>query len=203
MNKYIIGGIAGAASLAVAFPLVAQFVSAASGTAATANDVETNDAPAPSQACVQALADRDGKFLASIDAMITAQKAATQAHKDALTAAVAITDDTQRAAAVDAADKAFGDAMKAAFTAHGDPKTEMDAVKTACGEDGFRHKFGAHFGFGGPMMRGDGPHMRHDENDDNDNNDKETNDDGPGADTTSTQDGQGRGQSLGSNSEGK
>lgn len=110
------------------------------------------DRPAPSQACVQALVEKDTKFLASIDAMTAAHKAAVQAHKDALTAAAALTDDTQRKTAVDAAHQAFREAMKATMDAQGDHKAEMEALKAACGDSlGFGHHFG------GPMIRGKGP----------------------------------------------
>ncbi len=149
-NKYIIGAVAGATSLAVAFPLLAQFASAADE-GMTMNSRRA-DRPAPSQACVHALAEKDGAFLSGVDAMITAHKAAVLAHKDALTAAAAITDDAQRKTAVDLADQTFHDAMEAAHDAQGDHMAEMEALKTACGTSlGFGH------GFGGPMMRGKGP----------------------------------------------
>ncbi len=149
-NKYIIGAVAGATSLAIAFPLVAQLASAADEDGVM--NARRANRPAPSQACVQALVDKDTKFLASIDAMTAAHKAAVQTHKDALTAAASITDEAQRKAAVDAADQAFRDAMKAAIDAQGDHKAEMEALKAACGDSlGFGHRFG------GPMIRGKGP----------------------------------------------
>ncbi len=143
-KSFLIGATAGATSLAIAVPLLAQMVSAASGTATTTADV-LKTRPVPSQACVQAMADQDGKFLANVDAMIAAQKAATKAHHDALVAAAAITDDTARGEAIKAAQEALRTAMDAAFKAD-DKKADMDAMKTACG-DSFRF-------FGGPGMGG-------------------------------------------------
>lgn len=151
-NKYIIGAAAGATSLAIAFPLVAQLASAATTTDGTTSSRFANR-PTPSQACVQAIADKDAAFLANVDTFIAAHKAAVQAHKNALTAAAALTDETQRKAAVDAAEEAFRAAMKAASDAQQTAlKSSIDAVKTACGNAGFGMG-----GFGGPMMDGRGP----------------------------------------------
>lgn len=155
-KSFILGATAGATSLAIAVPLLAQLVSAASGTATTTADV-LKTRPVPSQVCVQAMADQDTKFLANVDAMITTQKAATKAHHDALVAAAAITDDTARGEAIKAAQEALRTAMDAAFKAD-DKKAEMEAMKTACGDNHF-FMMGGHMG--GPGMkfevRMDGP----------------------------------------------
>lgn len=146
-KSFLLGATAGATGLALAVPILAQMVSAASSTAGTADILKTR--PVPTQACVQAMADQDGKFLASVDAMITAQKAATKAHQNALVAAAAITDDTARAEAIKAAQEAFRTAMEAAFNAD-DKKAEMEAMKTACGDSHF-FMMGAQMG--GPGMK--------------------------------------------------
>lgn len=135
MNKsFTYGAVAGISSIALAIPLLAQISSAASTGSSATTTTPGVTRPAPSQACVQALAAKDASFLSTIDAMIAAQKTATQTHEDALTAAAAITDDTQRAAAVKAADQAYRTAMQTAMqTQMTNGKTQMDALKTACG----------------------------------------------------------------------
>ena len=145
MNKYIIGGVAGATSLAVAFPLIAQLASAADSSASAQSRAAR---AVPTQACVQAMADKDAAFLANIDTMMANQKKLTQARKDALSAAASITDDTQRSAAVEAAQTAFHDAMKALFDAEKEERTAgLEAFKTACGDS--MRGFGGH---GGPSF---------------------------------------------------
>jgi hypothetical protein len=85
----------------------------------------------PTQAQVQDMIKRDDTFLQNIDAMTAAHKTAMQAHKAALTAAAAITDDAQREAAVK--------------KANDDLRTAMQAAAKSLGLDG---KF--MMGFGGP-----------------------------------------------------
>lgn len=144
MNKFTIGIITGISSVAIAIPILAQLSSAASSSSAT---VHTK--PVPSQACVQALAAKDAAELSTIDSQTAAHKAALQAHEAALTAAAAITDDTQRQAAIKKADADFAAALKAGMTSSQTAmQTALDGVKTACGNTMGRP--GA-FGIGGPM----------------------------------------------------
>lgn len=162
MNKsFTYGAVAGISSLALAIPFLAQISSAASTGSSVATTTAKAVRPAPTQACVVALVAKDDAFLANVDTMIAAQKTATQTHRSALNAAASITDDTQRQAAVKAADEAFRTAMKTAMESHMTAdKTQMEALKTACGNAGMGG--GMHFemgmGMGGPghggMMKG-------------------------------------------------
>jgi hypothetical protein len=151
MKKSTLGLIGGASALAVGAPLLLPLMAYAA-TASSASSAKTAR-PAPTQACVQAMAAQDADFLAHIDAMIAAQKAATQAHKDALTAAAALTDDAQRQAAVQKANQAFRTAMDAVRK---DDKTAADAVRAACGAAG---KGGMMEGMHGPNGKMRGPGM--------------------------------------------
>jgi hypothetical protein len=95
------------------------------------------------------MAGKDDAFLSTVDAMIDAQKTATQAHKAALVLAAGNSDDAQRAAAVKKADSDFHTAMQAEMSSQSaSQKSAMDALKTACaGSMGMRDG----------MMRGPGP----------------------------------------------
>lgn len=152
-TSFTFGAIAGATSLAIALPMVAQLASAATDTNSTN---QAGARPVPTQECVLALAERDTNFLAKIDSMTAAHKAATIAHRDALTAAAAITDDTERQ---DALKKAQEDFRTAIQTARGseDHTAGMEALKAACG-DSFRGGFGMSMKggdrMGGHMMKG-------------------------------------------------
>ncbi|MDB4978086.1 MAG: hypothetical protein JWM56_272 [Candidatus Peribacteria bacterium] len=138
MNKFTLGVVAGVSSLVIAVPIVVQVAGAASGSSASSKITMTKTVP--SQACVQALVKKDDLFLANLDTVTAARKAATQAHKTALTAAAAITDDTQRQAAVQKAESDFRTAMQAVMvTKSTDAQTIMDAVKTACGKTMMGH----------------------------------------------------------------
>jgi uncharacterized protein with FMN-binding domain len=143
LSSFTLGAVAGLATLALAVPIVAQISSAETSSASSSSE---QSRPVPTQACVLALAGKDGTYLSTIDALIAAEKSAMQIHKDALTAASAMTDDAQRADAVQKANDDLRAAMEAARKAQGDRRTQMDALKTACGDSGFR-------GFG-PMMGG-------------------------------------------------
>lgn len=164
MNKsFTYGAVAGISSLALAVPFLAQISSAASTGSSAATTTAKAARPAPTQACVVALVAKDDAFLANVDTMIAAQKTATQTHRNALNAAASITDDTQRQAAVKAADEAFRTAMKTAMESHMTvDKTQMEALKTACGNAGMGG--GMHFemgmGMGGPGHGGMKGHMR-------------------------------------------
>jgi hypothetical protein len=169
MKKFTLGAISGMTSLAIAVPLIAQVAGAASGSsvssAASAKPVRTP----PTQACVQAIAARDGAELSNADAMMAAHKAVLQAHQKAMEVAADIADETKRLEAVKQADNAMRSSMKAAMDAQpADIKTTMDAVRTACGK-AFRGPGGFEMR-GMPGMRGPkgGHGMRH--NDDNETN---------------------------------
>ncbi len=125
-KTFALGAIAGMSSLALAVPILAQISSAQETGATTTTTVSTTAAaktfmkraPDTSVAGIQTRIDHDSAFLTNIDAMITIQKSATQTHKTALTAALSITDDTQRAAAVKAADDAMRTSIETAVTAN-------------------------------------------------------------------------------------
>ncbi len=133
MKKFTLGVAAGMTSLAIAVPLLAQGTLAASSIPAAGRTTAANR-PVPTQACIQAMAQKDELFLSHIDAMTSAQKTATQAHKAALTAAAGITDDTQRRDALKKAEDDFRTAMQAAIEANkADMDTLMQTIRTACG----------------------------------------------------------------------
>lgn len=143
MNKFALGAVAGSTSLLVAVPFLAQMAGAASGTT-TKNILK--DAPVLTQVCVQALADQEATMLNSMDARNASQKALMQTHQKALAAAAAITDDTARSEAVKKAQEDMRTAMKAAMDANKPDETQMEKMKTACGDS-----------FGGKFMFGPGP----------------------------------------------
>jgi hypothetical protein len=146
-KKFLLGFATGAATLAVAVPLLAQVSSAA-------DDSSVASKPGMTQACVQALAARDAAVLSGIDAMNAARKAAIQARQTALTAAAALTDEAARKAAVQKANQDFQAAMQAARKSNTAQQTAMDAVKTACGRG---RGLMDDDGMGGPGPRGNGP----------------------------------------------
>jgi hypothetical protein len=151
MNKFTLGAVAGMASIALAIPVLAQVAGAQSVTSSVSSAGTTQSAPfsqgfwhkrtPPTQAQVQDMIKRDDTFLQNIDAMTAAHKTAMQAHKAALTAAAAITDDAQREAAVK--------------KANDDLRTAMQAAAKSLGLDG---KF--MMGFGGPGHMGGKMGMR-------------------------------------------
>ena len=110
--------IAGMSALVLAVPLFAQISSAASTTTPKTR-------PALTQQNVQDLVAKDKAFLTSIDAMVTVEKSAVQAHADALTAAASITDDAQRQTAVQKADQDERTAIQNAMTANADLKSAI------------------------------------------------------------------------------
>lgn len=137
-GNFTLGAIAGIVAAALAVPFLAQISSAAStGT--------PNKRPVPTQQQVTDMAAKDAAFLSNIDALVAVEKSAVQAHQTALTAAAAITDDTQRAAAVKAANDAERTAIDAAIAANANLKSAM-------------MRFGGGLrGPGGPGMMGRGP----------------------------------------------
>jgi len=148
MKKFTLGVVAGMSSLALTIPVLAQVSSAASGNASSAVKITS----VPTQGCVQALVAKDEAFLGNIDAMTATHKTALLAHKNALSAAAALTDDTARQTAVQKAQTDFHTAMKTAKDSQptGTLKTVMEAVRTACGKAiGMK-------GMGGMFMEGPG-----------------------------------------------
>ncbi len=129
MKKFHLGVAASTLGVLVAIPLITQIslVSAARNATETAKKMT-----GPTSACVQALAAKDTAFLSTIDANIALQKTATQAHKDALTAAAALTDDGARTTAFMKAEKEFMTAM-AKIILGGEDKKVAEAIRTACG----------------------------------------------------------------------
>ncbi len=151
MKKFTLGVATGMTSLAIAIPLLAQGSLAASSSAATGRTTAANR-PVASQACIQAMAQKDDLFLSHIDAKTAAQKTATQAHKTALTAAAGIADDTQRKDALKKAEDDFRTAMQAVMDANKTDTTAlMQTIRTACGN---ANGMGMGMGMHGPMMGG-------------------------------------------------
>lgn len=144
MNKFTLGAIAGVTSLLIAVPIVAQ-VAGAQSTSSAGSTMRNYffSKPAATQAHIQEMIDRDAMILQNIDAVTAAHKKALQAHKDALTAALSISDETQRAEAVK--------------KAHDDMHTSMSTSMKDLGLDGkFMMPFGGPKGHmrGGMMMKG-------------------------------------------------
>ncbi len=134
-KNFTLGAVAGISAVALAIPLFAQVAGAASGDGTSLSAVGKSARPAPSQECIQALVAKDDAFLSTVDTMMAAHKQATQTHRNALNAAASITDDTQRDAAVRAANEAFHTSMKDTMDSRKTgAKDQMDAIKTACGD---------------------------------------------------------------------
>lgn len=147
-NKFILGAIAGMSTITLAVPVLAQITSAASTTtstgAATSASPKFKVTRGPlTQEKLQEMIDRDTAFLTNADAILALHKSATTAHKAALTAALSLTDDTAREAAVKKANEDMRATMEAAITANPALKGAMMPMGKP--------------GFGGPGGRGHGP----------------------------------------------
>ena len=180
MNKFTLGAIAGVTVVGMAIPILAQISNAQS----VSSSASAKMSSVPSQACVQAMVTMEDGFVTTMDTIAKSRKTAMQAHIDALKAAAAITDDTQRVAALKKANDDMRTAMKAAMPSQLDRKATMDALRTACGDMKGGKMMGHMFGdFGGPMggHRGGGMKMGGDDrpNDNDNDNDTEQMDDGP------------------------
>lgn len=154
MKKFTLGAIVGASSLALAVPLIAQMASAQS-----ASGQSWGNKPVPSQACIQALADYEATMLSSFDSLNAQRKTIIQTHHDALVAAAAIVDETQRKDALKTAEQTKRDAMKKLMDGQNASDT-ITAIKNACGNampfgKGMMGDMGMGFhgmmGFRGPM----------------------------------------------------
>ncbi len=153
MKTFTTGAIAGASSLLLAVPLLAQMAGAASDTTSSTAADALADRPVPSQECVKTMADHEGTMLAGLDTHIAAHKAALTAHHDALAAAATIVDDTARKNAIQKANEAMRTAMEAARPDDATMKAQMEAMHKACGDE---FHFGMAMGAPGMMMKFDG-----------------------------------------------
>lgn len=157
MKKFSLGMVAGASSLALAVPLIAQISSAQSSSS------PDGEPPTPTQACAAAMVALDDAHLALFDSMTADRKKKLQEKRDVLAAIAAISDDAQRADAF----KKMHDDMRAAKD--GSPMTPpdtivkaMEAVRGACGETfgpGMHYRKMKMGGFGMMMGRHKGPGM--------------------------------------------
>ncbi len=132
-HKFTVGVITGMTALTAAVPLVAQIAGAQTASSATATSVAAQfrgdvmkwTRPAATQEAVQQMIQRDKDFLANVDALVTVQKSATQAHLTALEAAATITDDEAREAAVKKANEDRRTAVETAIEANASLKSAM------------------------------------------------------------------------------
>ncbi len=136
MKTLAIRALVGATSLAFAIPLVG-----AQGITPSA------DRPAPTQQCVQAMANAEAIHFSQFDSQSARQKQFVKMRSDGLAAAAAITDDAARKQAL----KDLHTQIKAARDAAGDErsaelKAAHEAVKAACGDLGRKGPGGKHFG---------------------------------------------------------
>jgi len=157
-GKFAIGVITGISTLALAIPILAQVSNAqsvgssTSAAASTGTGTYARVPPGSTQASVQAMITKDNAFLSNVDAYVSVEKSAVQAHEAALTAAALITDTTQREAAVKAANQAEQTAIKNAVQAN----TNLKSGMMPFGGRGFGGGFGGHGGMG---MRGPGMNL--------------------------------------------
>jgi hypothetical protein len=144
MNHRFIGAVAGLTSLAIAVPAFAQVTgSSSSSIPNTMKDIVRMHRGQLSQGDVQTMIEKDNALLTHIDELSALIESSTQQHKTALTAAAAITDETQRTEAVRAAHQARHEAMKDYLDANPDL---LDALPFP----------GKHM-----KMKGHGPHAHH------------------------------------------
>lgn len=122
-HKFTLGIVSGMSILALAVPFLAQVSSAATSDATT--ETSFPDCPAMKLMSIQDRIARDDAFLANVDAMVSIQKSATQTHRDALTAAAALTDETAQQEAVRAADEAYRTMIQDALKANSDLQSVM------------------------------------------------------------------------------
>ncbi len=139
MNKtFTLGALTGVAALALAVPVAVQLTSAATGSSSSIADVVFQRPPS-SQEDIQAMIDRDEAVLANIDSMVTVFKSATQAHLASLNAAVSLTDDAARQAAVKTANTEFRTTIQTAVEANPALKDALPFGGKMLGH-GFRHR---------------------------------------------------------------
>ncbi len=152
MNKtFALGALSGVAALGLAAPIAVHLVGAAtpdspSTPVSIVRDVVFGHPPSRVED-IQKMIDRDQAILENIDEIASVVTSATQTRKAALTAALSITDDTQRAEAVKAANDAFHASLKAAVEANPELKDALPFGGKRMG-----HGFGV-------MRRGPAPEM--------------------------------------------
>jgi hypothetical protein len=109
-------------SLALAVPVVAQIASAQTATSTDATTSASADAtrvrPEFKRPTLQEMIDNDTKLLENVDTVVASLKTATQAHKNALTAAQSLTG-TAQTDAIKKAQEEFHAAMEATMKASG------------------------------------------------------------------------------------
>lgn len=150
MKSFTKGFAAGATALAVGVPLMAQMALAASADQVASEAADAENRPSPSQPCTEAMAHLASAHVDVFDEMSKARKEKMIAHRDALVAAAAITDDAQRAQALKDAHEEMRASKEKEVPAA--VQTAMDEVRAACG-DMMKFK-GRH---GGPMGGHGGP----------------------------------------------
>lgn len=140
-KKFMLGALSGVSALAIGFPVLAQVAGAqtVSGTDVPAFENRLFVRPALTDEQLQKMIARDQAVLDNLDELASSILSATQAHKDALTAALTIADEDARKEAVRDAEEARRESMKAFMEANPDLKGAMP--------------------FGGPHGRGPGPEM--------------------------------------------
>lgn len=128
-NKFLLGAVSGITALTAAVPLLAQVTNAQTpaSTPPTSSDPSlTAHANAPLTADqIKDMVTHDDAFLANIDAAVSVEKTAIQAHRYALASAATITDDTTRQEAVQKANEAYRTAIHDAVSAHPDLKEAL------------------------------------------------------------------------------
>lgn len=117
------GLVAGMSTLALSLPVFAQVSSSSSSETAPPQDIVFSKSF--SQEDIQTMIERDDAFLEHADEIFALHKNAITAHKNALTTAATIEDETERQAAVRAAHEAMHETIKAAIEANPDLKGAM------------------------------------------------------------------------------
>lgn len=148
-STFTLGAVTGMTALLLGIPVLAQVTGAQDAPETTT--VSSAPATGPWQhrtlttEDIQAMIDHDDAFLDNADAIVALHKSATQAHRDALAAALTITDAAERQTAIRAANEAMRTTIQDAIAANPDLKDAMPF-----GGHGFRH---------GNAMRGPGPYL--------------------------------------------
>lgn len=131
-KTFTLGAVSGMATLMLAVPIFAQISAAEETDGSTpafgrhfGRHFMMREQRSLTQEDVQNLVEKDDTFLANIDAFVAIQKSATEARRDALSAAASIEDDTERQEAVRAAQKAYRTAIEEALEANPDLKPAM------------------------------------------------------------------------------
>jgi hypothetical protein len=129
LNKFTAGAVAGASTLALAVPLMAQMVGAQSS---TSTDVFA-DRPIPSQECTAAMANMEDAHLASFDEMQARHKEMMQTRVAGLRTASAIEDEAERGTALQEMHQTMK-GNKADFEPSAEITAAMEEVRAACGD---------------------------------------------------------------------